>query len=221
MFGCIGRLVVLGVLLVAGAAAWLTRDRWQPALAARMGWRRPAPALAWEPITPQGAARVRAALDTLARPTGAGFINVAPADLAAFALEPVLEKLARAARDSASGPSARADSGTVAVRGSIRMADLGGAAALGPLGGVLEGTQRIEVRGRIEVPQAGHAYFLVTRIVIGQLTLPAAAVPRVVDLLVPRRGKDLPSGAVAVPLPPQVADVRVIRGRVTLYKGPR
>lgn len=221
MFGCIGRLVVLGVLLVVGAAAYVTRDRWEPALAARMGWRRPMPAGGWEPITPEGAARVRAALDTLARPTGAGFINVAPGDLAAFALEPVLVKLAQAAQDPSGRPEARADSGTVAVRGSVRMVDLGGAAALGPLGGVLEGTQRIEVRGRIDVPAPGHARFVATRIIIGQLTLPSAAVSRVVDLLVPQRGKDVPSGALAVPLPQQVADVRVIRRRVTLYKGAR
>lgn len=221
MFGCIGRLVVLGVLLVVSAGAYLTRDRWMPAVTARMGWRRPAPAGGWEPVTPEGAARARAALDTLARPTGAGFVNVAPADLVAFALEPVLGKLAQAATDPASRPSARADSGTVAVRGSVRMADLGGAAALGPLGGVLEGTQRIEVRGRIDVPTPGHAQFVATRIIIGQLTLPSAALPRVVDLLVPERGKGLPSGAVAIPLPRQVADVRVIRRRVTLYKGPR
>ena len=221
MFGCIGRLVVLGVLLVLGAAAYVTRDRWEPALAARMGWRRPPPAGGWEPITPEGAARVRAALDTLARPTGAGFVNVAPADLVAFALEPVLGKLAQAATDSVSRPSARADSGTLAVRGAVRMADLGGAAALGPLAGVLEGTQRIEVRGRLDVPTPGHARFVVTRIVIGQLTLPSAAVPRVVDMLVPRRGRDVPSGAVSIPLPPHVADVRVIRRRVTLYKGTR
>lgn len=221
MFGCIGRAVVLVVLLVAGAAAYLTRDRWEPALAARLGWRRPAAANEWEPVTPAGAVRVRAALDTLGRPAGAGFINVSAPDLVAFALGPVLAKLGATSADPAERPSARSDSGTVAVRGSVRMADLGGAGSLGPLGGVVEGTQRIEVRGRIEVPAPGHARFVATRVIIGQLTLPSAAVSRVVDLLMPSRGRDTPAGAVALPFPPQVADVRVLPRRVTLYKGPR
>ena len=37
MFGCIGRLVVLGVLLVAGAVAYFTRSSWEPTVRARLG----------------------------------------------------------------------------------------------------------------------------------------------------------------------------------------
>lgn len=221
MFRCLGRLVAFALLLVLGVAAYLTRDRWMPTLASRIGWHRAATAVAWEPITPGGARRARAALDTLGRPTGPGFVNVAPADLVAFALEPVLSKMTSVSGNPDDRLAARADSGTIAIRGGIRMADLGGAAWLGPLGGAADGIQRIEVRGRIDVPAAGKPRFTVTRIIIGDLTLPSAAIGRATGLLAPSRGNDAPPGEVAIPLPRQVGDVRLLPGRVTLYKGPQ
>lgn len=216
MFGCLGRLVVLCVLLVLGAVAYATRDRWSPQLMTRMSGRRVA-AASWQPVTPEGAARVRASLDTLRRPTGAAFVNVTPADLAAYALEPVLSRLVPAGKD-VDGPAARADVGLLLVRGSIRMADLGGATALGPLAGVLDGTQRIEVRGSLEVPDPGRGFFIVTRVSIGDLVLPTAAIGRIVQQIAPRRDKAQAETAVALVIPSVVADVRMRPGRATLYK---
>jgi hypothetical protein len=217
MFGCIGRLVVLGVVLIVAAAGYVTRDRWAPAVMTRITGRNPSTVARWEPVTPAGAARARAALDSLKRPAGAAFVNVQAGDIVALAVEPLLKRLAPASKE-VPGPEARAETGLLRVRGSVKTSDLGGAAALGPLAGVLEGTQTIEVRGGIEVPAPGRAAFIVTRISVGDLVLPSAAIGRVIQQLAPRREKTQSETAVMLTLPATVADVRLRPGRVTLYK---
>lgn len=221
MFGCIGRLVVLGVLVVAGAVGYVTRDRWMPAVQARISApRNRSSAGVWEPIRSEGANRVRAALDSLKRPGAAAFVHVAPGDAAAFALGPVVSKLATS--PGARPPAARAVYDVFSLRGAVQMKELGGAAALGPLAGVLEGAQDIEVHGRIEVDSASQrALYRVTRVIVGQVTLPDAVLGRLVEQLVSSPDKAVPAGAIAFALDPIVADVRLTPRRVTLYRGTR
>lgn len=219
MFGCVGRIVVLCVLLAAGAVAYVARDRWMPLVATHMPGRR-ARVQSWQPVTPDGARRARAALDTLARPTGQVFVNVQPADLAALALGPMLVRFAPAGKD-AGVADARSEVGVLVVRGTVRIADLGGPAALGPLAGVLEGTQKMEVRGYLEIAAPGRAYFIVTRVSIGDLVLPSAVIGRVVQQIVPRKDRAQDERAVALDLPASLADARIGPGRVTLYKAAR
>lgn len=219
MFGCIGRIVVVCVLLVLGAVAYATRDRWGPSLEQRIGMRpsRSAAFAGWQPVTPAGAERLRAAIDSLRRPTGPAFINVRAADLVAYAVEPVVRRLAP---DSGKAVPATANAGenVLMIRGAVKMSDLGGAAALGPLAGVLEGTQTVELRGRVDVASPGHATFQVTRIAIGSLVLPSAAIGRVVQQIVPRHDRSQPEDVVPFTIAPEIADVRITHGRVTLYK---
>ena len=216
MFGCLGRLVVLVVLLAAGVGAYVTRSRWEPTVRERLGIRpRRVSSATWTPITAEGAARIRSALESLRRPSGPAFVSVQPGDLVAYAIEPVLQRLAT---DSAP-PAARSAQNMLTVRGAVSMSDIGGAAALGALAGVLEGTQRIELTGRVEVPQPGRAVFIVTRIALGDLTLPSAVIGRVVQQIAPRTDKTQVEEGIALKLPAEVADIRFTIGRVTLYKG--
>jgi hypothetical protein len=53
MFSCLGRLGCLFLLIICGAIAFLTRDRWLP----RITGERPAPPPAWESVKAPGAAR--------------------------------------------------------------------------------------------------------------------------------------------------------------------
>jgi hypothetical protein len=236
MFGCIGKVMVLAVLVLVGAVAFVTRGWWEPKLRDRFGARPAAVAVApvWEPATLEGAARARAAVESLRRPTGPVFVNVAAGDLVALALEPVIRSLASPAAagpprggaavrgpDTSRVAEALAGENVISIRGNVRMADLGGAASLGPLAGVLEGTQRIEVRGRPRVVEPGRAEFRVERIAIGSLALPSAAIGRVMRRVAPGAGASASAEAVALDLPRDVADIRVTAGRVTLYKAVR
>ena len=228
MFGCIGRLVVLAVLIIVGAAAYLTRGMREPTLRAKLGARPAATAAApaWDPITPAGAARARAALATMQRPAGPVFVNVKAGDLLAFALDSAFHRWGPATPSTPSTPGAPGATGAealagenaVSVRGTIHMKDLGAAAALGPLAGILEGDQPIEVRGRLEVLGKGRVLFHVERIALRNFVLPSAAIGAVVQRIAPRTDASVPSDAFVMVLPAEIADIRVTPGRVTLYK---
>jgi hypothetical protein len=222
MFGCIGKIVVLALLIIVGALAFVTRGVWEPRLREKMGWRPAATAAApaWEPVTAAGAERVRTALAGMRRPSGPAFVNVKAGDLVAFALDAVLRGWGSGA-SSANGAEALAGENTISIRATIHMKDLGGAGSLGPLAGVLEGDQPIEVRGRLEFTAGARAQYRVERIALKNLVLPSAAIGAVVQRLAPRKDKAQETTAIALVLPSEIADIRVTPGRVTLYKAAR
>ena len=101
------------------------------------------------------------------------------------------------------------------IRGTVAVKDLGGAS--GPLAGVLDGDQPIEVRGRFEVAAGGGTSFRVERIALKSLVLPSGAIGAVVRRLAPKAD----GAAIPLALPREVADIRVTAGRITLYKAAR
>ena len=88
MFGCLRRIVVLFVLCVAALAAYLTRDRW----IGYVPWLKSAPRTAttaadgakWEPVSDDGAARARQAIESLGKKSGPVFVSLDPGDLASY-----------------------------------------------------------------------------------------------------------------------------------------
>ena len=81
MLGClrkVGCLVLLGIL---AAAAWFSRESWWPRRAVEADSTATEPAIAWEPITEEGAARARRAIEALGRRSGPVFANIRPGDL--------------------------------------------------------------------------------------------------------------------------------------------
>jgi len=217
MLGCVVRLAAILLLAVAGVGGWLTRDLWGPPVLQRLGLSAPpaAAAAAWEPLSPEGAARARTALESLRRRDGPVYVNVRAGDLASFALDSVLRRFGR----DVQGPAALAGDDGLHLRATVRVADLGDAKSLGPLAGVLEGPQPLELRGRLDVVRPGLGRFRVDRIKIKDITLPSAAIPRLLRrLAIPARDAAVGPDAVPVRLPPEIADARVRKGRVTLYK---
>ena len=144
MFGCIGRIVVVAVLIIVGAVAYVTRGTWEPKVRAKLGIRTANTAAApkWEPITPAGAERARAAFASMQRPAGPVFVNVKIGDLLAFVLDSTVRRWGPAT-PGAPGAEALAGENTVSVRGTIHMKDLGGAASVGPLAGILDGDRSL------------------------------------------------------------------------------
>jgi hypothetical protein len=224
MFGCIWRLGCLIVLGACAAAAWLTRDAWLPAARKRLHMA-PAPATApavtaasaakWEPLTPEGAARARDAIATLQSRSGRVYVDVAAGDLAAYAIGPAIRELSH----DTTGAEALARDERLYVRATANVADLADATALGPLGTVLNGRQEVTVRGRLEVIGTGRAEFLVDEIAFRELQLPSALIDKIVSRLqVKGRTAGTPKNAIRFTIPRELADVRIAKGHVVLYK---
>ena len=225
MFGCLRRLGCLAILLVAGALLYLNRDAWLPRLRALAG--SPAPAAdrgveppraadgGWAPVTPAGAARARAGVESLARRSGPVYANLAPADLASY----IYEELRRQLPPSAEELQAAVFGEQLHVKTVIRLDDLGGARVLGPLAQFLSERDTVQFGGTLDVVRPGLAEYRVREIRLGQLAIPAALIPRILGQLgSSQRPAGVAPDALPLAIPPHVSDVRVGRGRVTLYK---
>jgi hypothetical protein len=217
MFGCIGRLGCLAVLLLIAAGAWLTRDRWYPALTGRDD-RATVVDASWEPVTPEAAAAGRRKVERLGERGGPALVALEPAEVAGVVLEGALRQLPSAAQ----GASASVVGDRVYVRAVLRLRDLGGD-VLGPFAGMLGQRDTLLLGGPLEIVGPELAQFRVAEVRVRDFSLPPAVIPRLLRQL--RRGGALPAGVAAdalpIPVPPQVAEVRVARGRVTLYREAR
>jgi hypothetical protein len=218
MFGCLGRIGCFLVLAVVAAAAWFTHDFWYPKLRARLGG---VPvvvstsAAKWEPLTPEGSARARLAVGRLSTKNGPVYVDVGAGDLAAYALDQALRDLSR----DSTGAEAMARDDHLLVRATVNVADLADAKALGPLTSMIGGKQEITVRGKLEIVSPGHAQFRVDQIMLKELQLPEALIEQIVGRIRKQdRTATTPKNAIPVHVPLELADVRIAKGHVVLYK---
>lgn len=221
MFGCLRRLGCLAVLLVVGVLLYLNQGLWLPKLRQLTGRAAPAdevaaPAGVWQPLTPEGAARARRDVQRLGGSSGPAFANVAPGDLAAY----VYDELRRQLPPSAEQVEAAVFGDQLHVRTVIQLRDLGGSGTLGPLAQLLSDRDTVQFGGTLEVIRPGLAQFRVRQIKLRELAVPSALVPRILAQLNAKATRPEGVAADALPLtvPPQIGDVRIARGRVTLYR---
>lgn len=224
MFGCLRRLGCLAVLAIA-AALYLTRDTWRP-LAGRVTGRvtrttrhdgrttAADTAPTWQPIDQPSAARGERAVRALSAHRGPVYVNVLPGELASYAflsLADALPATLRGAQTSVIGDR-------VYVRSVVSPADFAGVLG-GAMRHVLRQRDTLQLGGTFDVLRPGLAQFRVRDVQIGTVPIPAALIPRVVAHF--RQGAP-PAGvaadAIGIPLPNYIGDVRVGRGRITLYK---
>jgi|SRR5579862_2078141 len=216
MFSCLGRIGCLLVAVALAALAWFTQDTWMPKLRARFVAAPPPVEQAhWDPLTPEAAARGRAAMERLAEKNGPVYLNVPAGDIAAFLLDSVV----RGFSAGATGAEAIVRDDRLALRAQVNVADLGGPSSLGPLSSVVNGRQQLTIRGRLEVLKPGHAQFRVDGIELGELKLPGAMIPRLISRVgVKDKDVAIAEDAIPVRVPRTLGDVRLGKGRVTLYK---
>lgn len=218
MFGCLGRIGCLLVLALAAAVGWFTHDMWYPKLRARLGGPKPVVTTSsakWEPLTAEGSARARLAVAKLSAKNGPVYIDVPVGDLAAYALDPALRDL----RSDSVGAEALARDDHLYVRAKVDLAQLIDVKSLGPLSSVVGGKQEITVRGRLEVVSPGHAQFRVDQIALKELQLPQALIDNIVGRIrTGDRKANTPKNAIPVHVPLDLADVRIAKGHVVLYK---
>jgi hypothetical protein len=210
--GCLRTIGCATVLVVGGAVALLTRDRWYPAL--RGDRDRAVVELPADTLSPDGAARAEASLRDLQRPRGPAFVNITPADLAAL--------IVREAGRRGPLPLKRARAGTVAdelwLQGALDIRALRAQGVLGSLGKLLGDEEEVELRGTLDIVRPGLAQFHVTSFKVRDFPIPSPAIPRLVRELQRERPEGVSADAVAFAVPEYIGDARIANGRVTLYK---
>jgi hypothetical protein len=212
------------VLAACAAVGWFTRDTWYPRVRKQLHMAPPAatspavtavPAEKWESLTRDGAARARDAIATLQKRSGRVYVDVAAGDFAAYAIGPAIQELSH---DSV-GAEAFARDEHLNVRAMVNVADLADATALGPLATMLNGRQQVTVSGRFEVLGTGRAEFIVDGLAFKELKLPSALIEKIVGRLeVKGRTAGMPKNAIPVMIPHELADVRIAKGHIVLYK---
>ncbi len=212
--GCIARLGCLIVLAVAAAIGWFTRDQWVPARFL------PRPAVVakapeWEPLSNVGAQRTRDALAKLSEKSGPVFQTLSGGDVTSY----VFSELVKQLPPSTDSIQTRVIGETVMLRANVRLADIGGAGALGPLASMFGDRETVELSGTFYVMKPGLAEFQVQGVKVGGLTVPHGMIPKLIGQM--KKG-DRPAGLSAdglpLPIPRYVGDIRVANGKITLYK---
>ncbi|MDQ6828546.1 MAG: hypothetical protein M3081_06730 [Gemmatimonadota bacterium] len=206
----IGCAVVLGAL---AAVAWIYRDQipflhrdTTPGAASTVGW---------EPLTPEGAARAKSSVAALGGKTGPVFTNVKAGDLSAY----VFQELSRQLPPSAQNTEAAVIGDELCVRATVRLSDFGGAGALGPLASVLGDREQMQFCGTMNVLRAGLAEYHVKSLKLRELSIPSGAIPKLLRKIEQGgRPAGLADDALPLKVPSFIGDVRINRGRVTLYK---
>lgn len=216
MFGCLRRLGCLAILLVVAAFLYLNRERWLPYLrTAGAPATRVSTDGVWKPLTPEGADRGRQAVASLGTRSGPVYATVEPADLASYVFTALRQQLP----PSATNVEAATFGDQLHVRALVSLSDFGGARVLGPLASFLSARDTVQFGGTFEVVRPGLAQYHVRTIKLRQLAVPAAMVPKLLAQV--RRGgrpDGIADDALPLEVPSSIADVRVARGRVTLYK---
>jgi hypothetical protein len=155
------------------------------------------------------------ALTKLSEPSGPVFQTLTGADVASYAFSELAKQLP-ASTDSI---EAMVSGSTIAMRAVVNMSDLGGAGALGAIGGLLGQREHVQLTGTLRVVRPGLGEFQVQDVKVRGLSLPRG----MIGTLMKRFGKGArPEGvdddALPLPLPAYVGDIRVANGKITLYK---
>jgi hypothetical protein len=107
----------------------------------------------------------------------------------------------------------------VFLRANVQIDQLRGIGDLGPLTSMLKREEPFEASGTLDMVRPGLAEFRVESAQIGDLPIPRPMIPKLVARM--SRAERYPGAAAnAIPfeVPSYIGDVRVARGRVTLYK---
>lgn len=211
--GCITRIGCLILLLILGAIAWLTRDRWLP----MVGFRGPVASsgVVWEPLTDQRANRAAAAIQRLSTTNGAVYENLTGGEAASFIYRALLRQLPPST-DSAEAAVIGRD---LVVRASVRTAELGGSAVLGSIASLLHDRERVQFAGTFRLIRPGLAEFVIEDVKVRSFDLPHSVIPQLVRRMeYGTRPEGTSPAGLPVVVPRWLGDVRIANGKITVYK---
>jgi len=211
--GCIARLGCLILLVCLAIGAWFTRATWLPKITGKPVVTSAAPG--WEPLTPEAGAAGKKKLDELARPSGPVFTNLSATEVASY----VFQTVARTIPAQADSAEAAVIGDALFVRAVVPVREIAGTGVLGPLAGLLNDRERLQLGGTFHVIRPGLSEFEVREIKLRDFKVPTGAIPRLLQQLSHGNRPDgVAPNALAVTTPPSLADVRIANGKVTLYK---
>ena len=161
--GCIARIGCLIVLVCLAIGAWITRDRWIHRISGRPAVTSTAPG--WEPLTPTAGAAGKRKLDDLAKPSGPVFANLSASEVASY----VFQTVARTIPASADSAEAAVIGDALYVRAVVPVRDIAGTGVLGPLAGLLNDRERLQLGGAFRVirPGLSNALWAMSRLAPG------------------------------------------------------
>ncbi|MGV3708321.1 MAG: hypothetical protein ACO1Q7_05725 [Gemmatimonas sp.] len=221
---CLSKIGCLTVVVIAGVGGWWLYGGKMPATFATAGRATfgggtaqdsATGPIAWATMR-DATVRSRETIASLNSTTGPAYITLGAGDLAGFLADGFEQVLPQAASDV---QVAIVDD-VLRVRSEVPLRQLGGKALPEFVTDMLSARDTVEMAGRLEMIRPGLAQMRVQEVIVRGIPLP----PRVVPPLLNALRKSTPASdaisdnAIAFPLPKTVSDVRVSRGRVTLYK---
>jgi hypothetical protein len=180
--------------------------------------------LGWVSVTKAAAGTdAKADLATLRRKSGPAYVSLSASDVAGL-LAPLLAQLP----PSASAIELAMNRDLLLVRTDVQLRDFAGEGAFGSvIGAALDGHDTLFLAGPFEPVRPGLAQFRVRELRIKGIDVPTRVIPSLVGAL-RRRARykvqmeaGLAPDGLPVPLPTTVSDVRVVNGRLTLYRAQR
>lgn len=213
--GCFARLGCLVLLAVLAVAGWFTRDQWLPKLTGHSSASATAATSTWQPLSPEAGARGKKKIDELSSAGGPVFSNLTASEVASY----VFQTVARTIPASADSAEAAVIGDALYVRAVLPVRDIAGTGVLGPLGGLLNDRERLQLGGSFRVIRPGLSEFAVREIKLRDFKVPSGAIPRLVQQISRgNRPEGVAPNALPVATPRSLADVRIANGSVTLYK---
>ena len=211
---CLGRILMLALVVLVAVVLWVTRDRWLRFLPGSHGATTVAERT-WEPLSPEAAARGKQAIDALNARSGPVFANLKGAEVASY----IFERAGASLPPASDSAEAAVIGDVLYVRAIVPMKAVAASGALGPLGGLLNEREPLTLGGSLRVIKPGLSEFRIREVKLREFRVPRQIIPRLVKQL--DRGPR-PDGvaedAIAVKTPAALADVRIANNRVTLYR---
>lgn len=218
MFGCLGRLGCLVTIAVLGVGGYYTRDYWYPRARSMVVAAPPAKSVRWTPITVAAEDSASRVALRLSEKNGPVYADLTPSEFVAWMIVPAMKILGT----TAANPEATVIGDTLFVRANVSIAELGDPKSLGPLAGMLDGRQPVMIGGLLSGVRPGLLALHVTQMTVKDLRLPQALIDKIVQRIsVKARTDSLAHGAVPLPVPRSIADARISKGRIVLYKAVR
>jgi hypothetical protein len=212
--GCLARLGCLVLLAALAVGAWLTKDRWIRSVSSSANPTTSAVS-AWEPLNPAAGERGKRAIDDLGNASGPVFRNLTASEVASY----VFQTVARTIPASADSAEAAVIGDALYVRAVVPVKDIAGSGVLGPLAGLLNDRERLQLGGTFHVVRPGLSEFQIREIKLRDFKVPTGAIPRLVQQITHgARPQGVAADAIPVPTPRTLGDVRISNHRVTLYK---